>query len=135
MGRPHSPATAATWGRHLLNPETSPALRRCLFRLVTTNESTKSLSVVRSMLRLLEVCTYRCQIKHSSHTVFPSHEKVSKVFEVFPATGRAKDSTSSVNPRFPCQNLIWPLGIGDWREASLRVLKFPNFDDPPSSRV
>ena len=61
----------------------------------------KSLLVVWSMLRLLEVCTYWCQIKHSSHTVFPSHEKVLKVFEVFHPLSRTKDSSRSVNPRFP----------------------------------
>jgi hypothetical protein len=77
MGRPHSPATAATWGRHLLNPETSPALRRCLFRLVTTNESTKVFWLYEScFIRSKYLCTYWCQIKHSSHTVFPSIEKM-----------------------------------------------------------
>jgi hypothetical protein len=35
MDRRHSAVTAVTWGWYLFNPETSHALRRWLFRLVT----------------------------------------------------------------------------------------------------
>jgi len=47
------------WGRYLLNPETSHALKRCLFRLVTRNKFTE-------VVLLYEAFFLVCSVKSST---------------------------------------------------------------------